>query len=265
MNKKVLGIGALLVLGLFLYAGCGNALQEGVSPRLTDYTLAGECDGDENSQFVVLSLQFDREINYAEDFADDLRITIADERQKADNFQMWQDSADSVTLRMPVSAVTTGKLHIEPIKQGEPLTGITDKTEGAPAYPFTIDAIIPSGVDLETVAARGGTVVKRVVGTWNIRNITWVQLWADGELVQPVVTDSLEILDGAVAVHGHDFLTSDEFVIAEEIVDTLQKFYGDEYLFAAEDDTVIVKAADSAKVLDLKIYSFHELAVEEVQ
>lgn len=265
MNKKFCLIVALLSLCLFLGVGCGNSLQEGVSPRLTDYTLAGECDGDENSQFVVLSLQFDKEINCDEDFADDLRITIADERQKADNFQMRQDSPDSVTLRMPVSAVTSGKLHIEPVKQGEPLAGITNKTEGAPAYHFIIDAIIPSGVDLETVAASDGAVVKRVAGTWNIRNITWVQLWADGELVQPTVTDSLETLDGAVAVHGHDFLTSDEFVIAAEIADTMQDFYGGEYLFIAENDTVTVKATDSDKVLDLKIYGYHKLAIEEVR
>ncbi len=265
MNKRILLVGILLCFGLCMLAGCGSKLQEGVSPKLIDYTLGGECDGDENSQFVVLTLQFDRDITYDENFADDLRITIADERQKSKNFQLSQNMADSVTMRMPVSAITNGKLHIEPLKEGEPLAGITDKAEGAPAYPFIIDALIPSGVELKTVSEGNGIITKQVAGTWNIRNITWVQLWADDKLVQPMAADSLEILDGAVAVHGHDFLTSDEFVIAEEIADTLQDFYGDDYIFTAKNDTVTVRATEAGKALDLKIYGKHEFSLGEVR
>lgn len=265
MNRRICLAGILICFILCMLTGCGNKVVEGVSPTLTDYTLEGECEGDESSQFVVLTLQFDREIAYDENFADDLRITIADIRQKSEDFQISQDTADSITLKIPVTAITTGNLHLEPLKKDEPLTGIYDKTENAPAYPFIIDAIIPSGVELEEVSSDIGTVSEKVVSAWDIRSITWVQLWVDNELVQPVANDNLEVLDGAVAVHGHDFLISDEFAVAEEIAETLQGFYGDEYKFTAQNDIVTVSTTGNAKTLELKIYGKHDLSLSEVR
>mgnify|MGYP005824961139 CR=1 FL=1 len=265
MYKKICFGGILLCFLLCFCVGCKDSLQVGVSPKLIDYTLIGECEGDESSQYVVLTLQFDQEVTYQEDFLDDLRITIANERQKGEDCQVQQDAPNCITIRMPVSAITNGQLHVEALQPEEPLAGIQQKAEGAPAYPFTIDALIPSGVELQTVDSGDSSVTKQVVGTWNIRNITWVQLWQDGALVQPKVQDSLEVLDDAVAVHGHYFLDSDEVVIAEEIAETLQDFYPDTYQFTAQDDMVIVRTSVPGKTLDLKIYGYHEFSVEGVQ
>ena len=69
---------------------------------------------------------------------------------------------------------------------------------------------------------------------------------------------NIEILDQAVAVHGHEFLQEDEFAVAQSIAETLDDYYSDDYAFSYADDVVTVEkvSGDQDVELDLQVYSY---------
>ncbi|MCD8366301.1 MAG: hypothetical protein LUC83_11020, partial [Clostridiales bacterium] len=74
-----------------------------------------------------------------------------------------------------------------------------------------------------------------------------------------------EELDGYVAVHGHEFLTDDDAVIAESMVESLERVYGDEYAFSCNQNQVTVTAlSGEAAVYDIQIYDYLKINGEEV-
>lgn len=258
---------SLLCLLLCFGGGCGGAAPDAEqSPRLADFTVTSYNEGSEDSQYVAVHLQFDRPVTVRDSSPGSFRITIAGNRVKSADCRLAQsiDDARNITLTLKTTAITNGKLMIAPAEEGAGYREITSPDGRYLVQPFTRECLIPSGVTLETVSSIPGdgvkpaSVVKQVAGTWNIRSITWVRLLENGEVVPSGLPDSPEILDGAVAVHGDEFLTSDEELIAMDIASTLTDYFGEDYTFRSQGSQVIVEKKEPAPdtTIDLQVYLY---------
>lgn len=258
-------LACLLALG-----GCGAPGYDSAhSPKLIGYDISSYNLGSLEEQFVQLTLQFDAPVEPAGSPADCLRITIAGERWQAEDCEWTAGGSEAeVALTLRVNAVTNGRLEISPLTEGEAPAGLTGADGQYAAAPFTLSALIPSGVELETVDEAAGTddtpprTVAEVEGRWAIRSITWVQLWENGQVVAPAEQDTLEVLDGAVAVHGHDFLTASEEFVAQDSRDVLEYFFGDDYVFSAEGRRITAEKRSPAPgaTLELRVYQYSDFA-----
>lgn len=257
----------LLCLLLSFGGGCGGAVPDAEqSPKLADFTVTSYNGGGEDSQYVAVHLQFDHPVAVQDSSPDSFRITIAGNRVKSADCRLEQsvDDARSITLTLQTTAITNGKLMIIPTEESAGYPEITSQDGRYLVQPFMMKCLIPSGVTLETVSSIPGdgvkpaSVVKRVVGTWNIRSITWVRLLENGEVVPGGLLDSPEILDGAVAVHGHEFLTSNEDIIAMDIAGTLTDYFGGDYTFRSQGSQVIVEKKELTPdtTIDLQVYLY---------
>lgn len=270
--KTAVQVLTLLTLSLLCCAACSKnnlAYDAVASPRLLDYAISSANAGTEESQTVTVSLQFDRPVAIAGQVTDYLRLAIAGNRVQAEDcdWQLAAAEAQAVEVRIRVRAVTNGRLELGPLREGGEIANITDPDKNYPVAPFNLSGLIPTGVQLTPVSSRvageetGAQVVKEVTGRWNIRSITWVRLLENGRTVESSVAPSLELLDGAIAVHGHDFLTADREAIAQDICDTLTAFLGEAYIFTRNGAQVIVEKPTAAPGtgLDLEVYLYQKL------
>lgn len=258
---------SLLCLLLCLGGGCDGAAPDAEqSPKLADFTVTSYNEGSEDSQYVTVHLQFDRPVAVRDSSPGSFRITIAGNRVKSTDCRLSQsiDDARSITLILRTTAITNGKLVIVPTEEGTGYREITSLDRRYSVQSFTLQCLIPSGVTLKTVSSIPGdgvkpaSVVKQVTGIWNIRSIAWVRLLENGEVVPSGLSDFPEILDGAVAVHGHEFLTSDEESIAMDIASTLTDYFGGDYIFRSQGSRVIVEKKEPTPdtTIDLQVYLY---------
>lgn len=249
------GVAALLTA---LLLSCGSPKVDAEhSPRLEAASIESYSQDTEDSQYVEVDLIFDRDITVTDDKCEDLRITIAGERVREDEWELKQgDKSNSAQLIINVEAVTEGVLKAEPEKAEDGVSEIRSRNGEYAAGDFTVEGIIPSGVTLSTVASEVGKVVKSVDSRWNIRSIAWVGLMEDGRLVPVSETRQLEVLDGYGAVHGHEFLMEDEEDIAESITDMLKRNYGEEYSFTCDGNCVTAEKKNPDAELDIEIYEY---------
>ena len=254
----VFGILCLLVMGLL--AGCQKStLDQQNSPMLQDVTIETGNQKTEDSQFVKVYLKFDKSVKTAKNATENMRITIAGERMET---TVSQTEADCLCLEIPVTAITKGNLEIAEEKEGQGYSGITDESGKYTLHTFELDMLIPSGISLQDVASyQGKGFEKEVEGTWNIRNITWVQLLENGTPVTSENKTKSELLNDAIAVHGHDFLISDPTMIAETMTGTLNKHFGNRYIFTQEGNRIKGEKLDGSvdSELDLVIYEYKEI------
>ena len=257
----------LLLVTLFC-CGCGNAGSDQYgSPRLSNYNLESFNNGSEDSQYACVSLVFDRSVDVKGNPGDVLRATIGGNRIKSSDMNWFIEEDDNriVTVQIKItSAAVNGKLVITPLKETEGLTGIIELENRFRAIPFTITGLIPNGVELLTISSQTGDgatpaqVVKEVSGEWHIRSISWIQLLENGQVVGSNLKISPEILDGAIAVHGHDFLNANSSEIAYDISSTLTSHFGDNYIFQSNGSQIVAekKTPDAETNLDLQIYLY---------
>jgi hypothetical protein len=256
-----------------LFFGCSGTKTDGEkSPELRSYSITAENEGSETSQFVKADLFFDRPVVLQSNAAESLHITIAGNRVKEKDtaLEQEQEASSHVILRLHVTAVTNGKLRVEAEKG---MKEITDQKEKYQAKPFTLEALIPTGIELQTVEEKQGTegeaawVKKRVSGSFKIRSILWLKLTKNGVPVVSQQSDSLETLDGAVAVHGHDFLSFDEAGVVQDIADALSSHFGEAYSFQAAGDTITViqKDAEEGVTLDLQVYEYKRMNGKDLE
>ncbi|MCU6761531.1 Uncharacterised protein [uncultured Roseburia sp.] len=253
----------LVCLGI---SGCGSAKTDSEkSPVLKSVAVSSYNDGSESKQFVNVDMTFDKEIALESDTAESLRITIAGQRMKTCSLKQGEDKM-SVSLVIPVEAITKGVLEIERSEKAKTISDIRDYTGSYAVQDFEVKGVIPSGVTLSEVSSEDGKVTKNVDSGWNIRSIAWVGLMKDGEL-QPVSENrSDEILDGRIAVHGHEFLIEDEKDIAQKIAETLSRVYPEGYRFSADGTKVTAECTDgSAGTLDIEIYEYMTLNGEDAE
>ena len=110
----------LLLLALCLLSGCAvEGLDTERSPRLVGHTISAHNEGGEDSQYVTLLLQFDREILLRTQQPNSLRITIGGNRVKSSEcaLEAVEDEVRVVRLTIPTRAATNGKLNIEPLDE----------------------------------------------------------------------------------------------------------------------------------------------------
>lgn len=268
-GKRLITSIAIFSCILALLFGCGKVeVDKNNSPTLTDVIIKSWNAGSMEAQYVDVSLLFDKPVCWKEKKADSLRVTISDQKVNAKKMDLIQeDNEKELTLRLTVTAVTNGTLHISRSDSTKALEAVTSADGKYAANDFEIDAIIPSGVELSDVSEKeendngNPQVMKQVTHAWNIRSIAWIQLLENGEPVTVGEDKNIEILDQAVAVHGHEFLKEDEYSVAQSIAETLEKYYSDDYKFTSTDDMVSVEKCNGDKEiqLDLKVYTYLNL------
>ncbi|MFT3952550.1 MAG: hypothetical protein QM689_11510 [Oscillospiraceae bacterium] len=255
MRKRMLPA----VLMLALLVSCKPALSEEHSPVVTDYTISSYNAGAEDKQYVLLELKFDRVVKVSDD-RDDLesvKLTISGNRVKPEQITCKQEDDTTVGLTVQVNSVSTGKLELTAADESIPL--VTDESGDYAAKAFTAACIIPSGVTIRSTPADGGTQAV-VLSKWNIRSIAWVKLTDHGTAPQSDANGG-EVLDGACAVHGHDFLSEDTAGTAQIIADTLNNYYGSLYRFTCENDGIRIEslADPSDSEIALSVYLYKKL------
>jgi len=259
---------AFLMAGVLLSGGCGSSgggQDAQNSPRITDIVMDSYNEGTEDAQYVQAQLIFDRDVQCSEDALENMNITIGGERM--DEITAEQTDDRTLELTIHVNAITKSNFCISEEKEGEGYPGISDADGTYELWPFEAEVLIPNGISLEDVSSYEGTgFEKKVSGVWTIRSITWLRLLSDGEPVQSSLTADLELYgDHAVALHGHDFLTSDSTMIAEDIADTLNNHFGSYYVFRSEGKNVIGEKLDGSDPaeLDLEIYEYKSIEQQE--
>lgn len=272
MTKVRLIILMLLVMGVM--GGCAKPeVNNEKSPILTDVTLESSNEGSEEKQYVEATLVFDKEVKLASKTLKSLQITIAGERVKDSEYTMkLSDDSDELILTIQVSAVSDGQLIIGMAENSDAIYEITDDSGKYAVQPFTVEALIPSGITLSTVetdeeSSDTAKVVKSVDTSWNIRSIAWIHLLENGECVEGNVPQKSEVLDGAIAVHGHDFLAEDKEGAALNIADRLTDYYGEDYRFTCDGNQITVEklTGDASTQLDLHVHTYLKINGEDVE
>ncbi|SFA97727.1 hypothetical protein SAMN05216249_10641 [Acetitomaculum ruminis DSM 5522] len=257
-SKEVIIILALILVSFNLF-GCGSSLilDEKQSPQLSNVELSGRNDGDEDSQYVDLILDFDKSISINDSRKDSLNITIAN--KKVDDFSMEKTADNQVKLSVKTTSVTDGKIKVEDADEAEGVEAITDESGKYSAGDFNVSAIIPSGIELSTVDRGAGYVTKKVDSLWNIRSILWIRILKDGEPISAGQDENLKIMDGAIAIHGHDFLNMDEEMTAKEIAKSINEYFSDSYECESKDGNITLKLKNnSEEKLDIQVYTYCE-------
>jgi hypothetical protein len=120
-----------------------------------------------------------------------------------------------------------------------------------------IEGILPSGVALSETAREPGSVSVSVTHGFNIRCIAWIRLLNHGETVGGSLLRGADEKDGAVALHGHRFLTDDEYALAALLAETLASHFGNDYEFSVDGKTVTAASRhDSGADLAIEVYQY---------
>ncbi len=257
---------AVFLLACFLCAGCSPKTDSELSPSLVSADVSSYSEGTEDSQYVQVDLRFDKEIKVESQSAESMRITIAGDRVGKDKCTLTEgEDGQTAVLKISVDAVTKGVLEIERSEKASTISDIRDTTGKYAVKDFTLEGIIPSGVALSDISSGDGMVVKNVDSVWNIRSIAWVGLTKNGQLQPASEEDANEMLDGYVAVHGHDFLIEDEEKIAQKIAETLSRVYPEGYSFSSDGTRVTARCTDgTGGTLDIVIYQYLNVNGQEV-
>jgi hypothetical protein len=241
---------------LFAFAGCGDGggrYDEKASPHLESVQLSSYNEGTSETQYVVMALAFDKQIK-ADGFAP--KIRIANENVKNEDI-VTEAKGAVLTITIHVGKSREGNITLKlGDEEKKTLPKITDESGVYAAKAQTIEALAPSGVTLETSHAESGSVTVEVTHGFNIRGIAWVLFTDNGKPVQASLLNGADERDGAVAVHGHEFLQDDAYDIAANLAETLTSHFGDRYVFTAEGKTVTARSlTNAAAQLEIKIYN----------
>jgi outer membrane lipopolysaccharide assembly protein LptE/RlpB len=268
MRKKTICqiIGIAFGMGMICTSvGCGRGftVDEELSPEVKDVHILSKSE-ENGTQSVLVELIFDQAVEVQEAKKDTLRITIAGNRIKDEEYTLTQTAEDTVQLAIEVEAVTNGILTMQAAEDSKPITAFVDTEKAYATKPFEVEGIIPSGVTLATVDTQDGYIEKAVETSWEIRSIAWMGLFENGELVPAYETSSAESLDGYVALHGHEYDTETSTVIAQRLVELLESNYSEEYQFACNGERLYIQKEGSDAQLDLQIYQYVRLNGEEL-
>lgn len=254
--------------------GSGSGEAGSNAPAVVSCQAEGGCTGGENDQYINVSIKFDKNVSIksAEKAAEDLRIVIGGERINSKNITVSQNESpsDEINIKISINKVTNGVLEITPA-DGKSLKNITDESGKNQISSLNIKKLIPSGVTLETAGnSESGEypawTAANVMSVPTHRSMVWIQLFADGELVEPDDTSQPDVMDGAAGIHEHEFLWADQESVAQDIADAVNNFYGERFEAKSSGSTVTVteKSGGSqaagggagAGMIELKIYEY---------
>jgi hypothetical protein len=257
-----------LLVAVATISGCGSSGSGGAvydaahSPVLQTARIQTGNEGSEDSQYVRITLGFDREILVTDGYAPQLRIA-GEAVDPADmTVAVTGDGLTELEVTVRVDKVQGGSLTLTLGKPGEDETGdIVAADTGTQRYAAgndkTVEALLPTGVAL----APAGEGVIEVTHAFNVRGIAWIVFTDGGETVEGSLLAGADTLDGAIALHGHAFLQDDEYDIAAALAETLTNHFGDRYTFTANGKTVEIRpltgtATATAKDLRLSVYEY---------
>jgi hypothetical protein len=256
----------IAVFCMLSLSGCAQkvSIDKESSPVLDYVEIYAKNAGTEDSQQVVLNLFFDRAVKVNDKKKDSIRITIGKERIADEKYQVSSSAEpEKVSITIPVTAVTTGQMEVGISEKAEAMGLITDDSGAFAVQEFSISGVVPSGVVLQDVTGEDGQRVlnqKQVVSPFSIRSIAWLQLLDDGRAVEISGVPESEMLEDAVAVHGHEFLRDTRSNVAENITEIVNTYYGDKYEASCQDDIITIKCkAKPDAILDLKLYTYLKL------
>jgi hypothetical protein len=253
-----------VVLATFLlFAGCsgGGVYDEEASPRLVGVDFSSFNEGSNETQYIVMTGAFDREIR-ADGF--EPKIRIANETVKSKNITVTAEGSDLI-LTVAVDRIKDGDITVRfgDTDNGE-LPAITDASGEYAAKAQTIETLAPSGLALETVDAGPGSVTVEVTHVFDIRCIAWIRFADGGETVGGSLLNGADERDGAVALHGHEFLTDDRYDVAANLAEALESHFGDRYEFTADGTAVTATSTSSADAeLSISVYSYVRMGEQE--
>ena len=117
--------------------------------------------------------------------------------------------------------------------------------------------LIPSGAAITTLKSDPAQTVCRVDQIVTHRSIIWIQLFSGNQAVEPSNSNTTDVIEGACAVHEHEFLWATKETTAADIAETVSNFYGEDFSASAEGDEITVtrKTGENAGNLELKIYN----------
>ncbi len=242
---------------LLIISGCGApATDDTYSPNLVSVYSRGGCNGGEDDQFIAVELVFDQSVRVTDEAYETLRITIGGERVDDGRMDISVQDSNTVQIVIPVEKVTSGVLRITP-KDKKKIRGLTDKSGQYAVRPFSVETIVPSGVELNVIQSEEELAEAEVTSTANHRSIAWIRITADGEPVTPDGSGT-DIMDDAVAVHEHDFLWATEESTASDIAETVRRYYPDRLTAESEGNRVIVRSVgqEVPGVLNIEIYTY---------
>ncbi|MCR4600167.1 MAG: hypothetical protein K5767_00310 [Clostridia bacterium] len=236
---------------------CSPGAESGAdSPRLESCSVHGETCGGEDEQFIVADMAFDREIRLDEGLEDQLRVVIGGTRVDPEDIAAELNGTADLELRMHVDRVVTGALQITNVPGEENVEAIRTADGKTCVGEISVDKMIPSGVTLSKLSSEPGKVTCSVDSLPDHRCIIWLRLTDNGKPVVPEGTDTTDVLEDAVAVHEHEFLWATKKTVAEDMAETLNRYYSSGYTAEASEGTVTVsKKADTAdSEIELQIY-----------
>lgn len=267
LKRRKANLSRLLVLFLVLSSlgnwGCGPSAPDAESaPRLLEHNIQAASDGTEEGQTVTVGLVFDRPVTVARNAGNEFRIVIGGNRVKGSAYTVTASPDDErkILIRIAVMVITTGELLIEPQDAAGAIAAITGAGTKVPAVLEPIHSLIATGLELATVKAvpgtdgQGAAVTKEVTAIWKVRSIVWVQLMKDGQVMTPDAAAETK-WGGALAVHGHDFLSASPESAARDIAEALQTGFGSQYEFTVHKNTFTVRSKTpvAGEQLDVRI------------
>jgi hypothetical protein len=254
-------LGALAAAVLLAFAaalaGCGGAVYDAAnSPVLETAALETYNEGTDETQYIRVTLGFDREISVAKGYAPSIQIA----GDAVENSRIASEAAGAdLIVTVGADKVRNGDLTLT--LAGRPpdelAKGVRDASgQYAAKNDKTVEALTPSGV----VLAPAGDGAVSVEHRFNIRGIAWALFTDGGEVVGDSLLAGADTLDGAVALHGHAFLTDDEYDVAANLAETLTSHFGDRYTFTADGKTVTARRGEAgggtSSGLSISLYTY---------
>lgn len=257
---------ASAMLGL---TACSRALpMTEESPAMTSYSVASGSERSENTQFVKISVFFDKPIKVGRAAKNDFRLTTdgASLDKKVMDYTVeamaGNEKGLSVTLHATSGAQTpdkgdyfalhNGNLQIE--SAGTQMNDVTSADGKSSVRWNTIKCVVPSGLSLSTVISREGDAEKGVPASVTVkvdavpalRVVTWLQLSKNG---QPVMRKDFKTKeytytnDGSIPLHEHQFLQATPESCARDILAQLKSFFGEtgDFTFSQSGDSVTIE------------------------
>jgi hypothetical protein len=245
---------AVLAAAALSFAGCGGSAvyDEANAPVLETAALETYNEGTEETQYIRVTLGFDREIAAEKGYTP--QIAIAGSAVDKKNIET-EASGNELAVTVNSDKIRNGDMVLRLAADSDELAkGITDAGgKSAPKNDGAVEALVPSGVVL-TPAGDGAAEVSHV---FNIRCIAWIVFTDNGETVGGSLLAGADTLDGAIALHGHEFLKEDAYDVAANLADALAGHFGDRYTFKAEGKTVRAARADGTSGgLAISLYAY---------
>lgn len=251
------------------------------SPGITSYKVTSGSEDTESSQYVKVSVIFDKPIKIIKSAKKDFIITVdgkALDAKVADySVEAMSDNSQGLIITIHATpnaqspdkgtyfALYEGGLQIRTASEG--LHGVLSADGKLSVRWNTINCTIPSGMVMTTVSAQEGnaadaipaSLTVRVDETPKIRVVTWLQLCVNGQpaLDKNAVHENYTYCnDGSIPLHVHQFIQSTPSNCAQSIAEQLNSFFGNtgDFTVTQNGETITIK---STHITDREQLSFN--------